>query len=140
MQPDIIVVGAGPAGSTTACYLARAGVKTLLLDKCAFPRDKTCGDGLSPRAQHALGEMGLLDAVAREAHDAPRIVFHAPNRIGTASDVRGPSTPADHTLGCHVVASTTSSNSTHSPPGRNLWSATYAVVNWRGATPTTIGR
>lgn len=53
-QFDAIVVGAGPAGSTTAYRLAREGVKTLLLDKARFPRDKPCGGGISGRAKREL--------------------------------------------------------------------------------------
>src|SRR5690606_23712190 len=56
---DVIVVGAGPAGSTTAYYLARAGMDVLLLEKQAFPRDKVCGDGLTPRAVRQLVRMGV---------------------------------------------------------------------------------
>ena len=47
---DVVIVGAGPGGSATAHYLAREGFNVLLLDKFNFPRDKTCGDGLTPRA------------------------------------------------------------------------------------------
>lgn len=56
---DVIVVGAGPAGSTTAYHLARQGVDVLVLEKTAFPREKVCGDGLTPRAVKALIEMGI---------------------------------------------------------------------------------
>jgi menaquinone-9 beta-reductase len=56
---DIIVVGAGPAGSTTAFHLARAGYDVLLLEKSTFPRDKVCGDGLTPRAVKQLVGMGI---------------------------------------------------------------------------------
>ena len=51
---DVIVVGAGPAGSTTAYHLAKAGLDVLLLEKTAFPREKVCGDGLTPRATKQL--------------------------------------------------------------------------------------
>lgn len=51
---DVIVVGAGPGGSATATHLARAGIKTLLLEKTEFPREKVCGDGLTPRAVKEL--------------------------------------------------------------------------------------
>ncbi|MFC6079608.1 geranylgeranyl reductase family protein [Sphaerisporangium aureirubrum] len=60
---DIIVVGAGPAGSTTAYYLAQAGFDVLLLEKSRFPREKVCGDGLTPRAVKELIAMGVdIDA------------------------------------------------------------------------------
>jgi menaquinone-9 beta-reductase len=58
-EADVIVVGAGPAGSTTAFYLAQAGLDVLLLEKATFPREKVCGDGLTPRAVKALVAMGI---------------------------------------------------------------------------------
>jgi geranylgeranyl reductase family protein len=56
---DVIVVGAGPAGATTAYHLACAGLDVLLLEKTAFPREKVCGDGLTPRAVRSLVSMGI---------------------------------------------------------------------------------
>ncbi len=58
-EADVIVVGAGPAGSTTAYYLAQAGLDVLLLEKSGFPREKVCGDGLTPRGVRALVAMGI---------------------------------------------------------------------------------
>ena len=55
-----MVVGAGPGGSATAHYLAQRGLDVLLLDKLDFPRDKTCGDGLTPRALRVLDDMRIL--------------------------------------------------------------------------------
>jgi menaquinone-9 beta-reductase len=58
-EADVIVVGAGPAGATTAFYLAQSGLDVLLLEKSRFPREKVCGDGLTPRAVKALVGMGI---------------------------------------------------------------------------------
>jgi geranylgeranyl reductase family protein len=78
-QHDVIVVGAGPAGSATAYFLAKQGVDVLLVDKSDFPRDKTCGDAISPRALHVLDQMGLLDDLKATAQKADSIRFFAPN-------------------------------------------------------------
>ena len=56
---DVIVVGAGPAGTSTAHWCASAGLDVLVLDKASFPRDKVCGDGLTPRAVGELARMGV---------------------------------------------------------------------------------
>ncbi|MEU1472643.1 geranylgeranyl reductase family protein [Streptomyces sp. NPDC005761] len=58
-EAQVIVVGAGPAGSSAAFHLARAGIDVLLLEKSVFPREKVCGDGLTPRAVHQLIRMGV---------------------------------------------------------------------------------
>jgi menaquinone-9 beta-reductase len=57
---DVVVVGAGPAGSTLAWKLAIEGVKVLVLDGARFPREKVCGDYIEPRGLHVLDVMGCL--------------------------------------------------------------------------------
>jgi geranylgeranyl reductase family protein len=56
---DVIVVGAGPGGSSAAYHLARHGLSVLMLEKTSFPREKVCGDGLTPRAVKQLIKMGI---------------------------------------------------------------------------------
>jgi menaquinone-9 beta-reductase len=71
---DALVVGAGPGGSTTAFYLARAGLDVMLVERSAFPREKVCGDGLTPRAVKALTRMGVdVEAPGFERHNGLRI-------------------------------------------------------------------
>lgn len=60
MQPEVVVVGAGPAGSSAAYHLARYGRRVLLIDRACFPRDKSCGDGLTRSAVRLLAHMGIL--------------------------------------------------------------------------------
>ncbi|WP_138760394.1 geranylgeranyl reductase family protein [Modestobacter altitudinis] len=62
-QTDVLVVGAGPAGSAAAAWAGRAGTDVVLADAAVFPRDKTCGDGLTPRAMGELDQLGLGDWV-----------------------------------------------------------------------------
>ncbi|MGF2946431.1 menaquinone reductase [Mycobacterium sp. Lab-001] len=68
LKADVVVVGAGPAGSAAAAHAARAGRDVLVVDSAGFPRDKACGDGLTPRAVaelHRLGLGGWLDTRIR---------------------------------------------------------------------------
>ncbi len=67
---DVVVVGAGPAGATTALLLARAGASVLLVDRARFPRDKACSEYLSPATTEILERLGggVVDAVEGSAH------------------------------------------------------------------------
>ena len=87
---DVVIVGAGPSGSTTAYYLAKEGFKVLLVDKFNFPRDKTCGDGLTPRALQILDEMGILDKVKQVGHRLDKLVAGVDirDRAAVASGLR----------------------------------------------------
>lgn len=68
MDFDVIVVGAGPGGSSLATFLSRQGFSILLLDKAVFPRDKVCGDGITPQALSWLDLLGCADEVLGETN------------------------------------------------------------------------
>ena len=77
---DAIIVGAGPSGSSAAFHCNKLGLKTLLLDKSSFPRDKVCGDALSGKSVKLLDEMGLLDGLNKlDGAIINRIIFGNPN-------------------------------------------------------------
>ncbi|MHB1088093.1 MAG: geranylgeranyl reductase family protein [Acidimicrobiales bacterium] len=65
---DVVIVGGGPSGSACAYWLANAGWSVCLIEKKDFPREKTCGDGLTPRSVYQLQQMGLESAVATNGH------------------------------------------------------------------------
>jgi len=98
---DVLVVGAGPAGSACAQRLARGGLRVLLADQHAFPRDKVCGDGLIPDAHAALRRLGVYDEVAALAQHVPHVRCIGPR--GAHVDVPGslsvlPRRVLDHVL------------------------------------------
>ena len=64
---DVIVIGGGPSGSSCAFWLAKAGWDVVVLEKKQFPREKTCGDGLTPRSVRQLEDMGLMGSL-KEHH------------------------------------------------------------------------
>lgn len=79
-DPQVIVVGGGPAGSSAAYFMARAGLDVLVLDRARFPRDKPCSEYMSPQASRVLEDMGALHAV--ESSGAAQLTgmrVHAPN-------------------------------------------------------------
>ncbi|HEY3290662.1 MAG TPA: geranylgeranyl reductase family protein [Anaerolineae bacterium] len=84
---DVVIVGAGPGGSAAAWYLARHGLQVLLLDKADFPRDKTCGDGLSPRALAVLDDMGLLENLLHVGCRINGVEIYAPDGRSIAAPV-----------------------------------------------------
>ena len=76
----VIVVGGGPSGSSTAFFLARAGIDVTVLDRATFPRDKTCSEYLSPQASRILAGMGALGEVEQSgAAQLAGMRVHAPN-------------------------------------------------------------
>jgi geranylgeranyl reductase family protein len=84
---DVVIVGAGPGGSAAAHFLSRRGVDVLLLDRSDFPRDKTCGDGLTPRALRVLEHMGIVSEVARQGCAVDSYEVVAPNGRATSARI-----------------------------------------------------
>ena len=77
---DVIIVGAGPAGSPAALYAHRLGLNCILLDKAVFPRDKICGDALSGKSVRLMRELNLLEGVEKlEGSEINRITFGSPS-------------------------------------------------------------
>jgi geranylgeranyl reductase family protein len=88
-QHDVLVIGAGPAGAAAGYWLARHGLDVVMVDKKTFPREKTCGDGLTPRAVKQIEDMGLGDQLSRfHRYDGLRATAH-----GKALELHWPSHP-----------------------------------------------
>jgi flavin-dependent dehydrogenase len=75
---DVIVVGLGPAGAAASTALAAGGARVLAVDRAAFPRDKACGDALTPKAFPALARLDVLDALLAAGRSAPGYVWRSP--------------------------------------------------------------
>ena len=78
-MPNVVIVGAGPGGSAAAIALAQRGVRdVLLVDRARFPRDKTCGSGISPLGLRVLGELGVEDDVRRRGRMIRSLILKTP--------------------------------------------------------------
>lgn len=105
---DVVIVGAGPGGSAAGHALSSSGVDVLLLDRAEFPRDKTCGDGLTPRAMRALARVGVLHEVAAQACRVESYHVVAPNGRCTSARQAGlvlPRLELDDILLRHAIQS-----------------------------------
>lgn len=86
MRPDVLVVGAGPAGSIAALVLARAGLGVRLVDRATFPRDKLCGDTLNPGSLSILDRLGIGDCVRTRAVPLTGMIVTGPRGAAVSSD------------------------------------------------------
>jgi len=93
-QGEVVIVGAGPAGSATAIHLARAGQRVTLVDRAHFPRDKPCSEYLSPETVRHLAQLGVLDAL-ESSHGGTRLegscvrAAHGASLTGRFADAGG---------------------------------------------------
>jgi menaquinone-9 beta-reductase len=90
---DVAVIGAGPAGSAAAYFLAREGLRVALLDKFDFPRDKTCGDGLTPRALDVLDAMGVLPKLEESAYVCTGLTVRNSDEVTFRIELSRPTEP-----------------------------------------------
>lgn len=98
---DVIVVGAGPAGVSTALYAKRHGLTVLLVDKQRFPRDKICGDAIGARGTGYLQDLGLLDEVRSQAHEhIGAVILGAPSGALANFELNGDGNCMDSRLIC----------------------------------------
>src|SRR6185312_1206360 len=82
---DVAIVGGGPAGSTCAAFCAGAGLRTLLLEREKFPREKVCGDCLNPSCWPVLRRLGLFETLRALPHgilDAVEFIAIGGQKIG----------------------------------------------------------
>ncbi|MDQ6781959.1 MAG: geranylgeranyl reductase family protein [Actinomycetota bacterium] len=89
-QTDVLVIGGGPSGGAAAYWLASAGHDVTLVERKRFPREKTCGDGLTPRSVGQLEEMGLTDDLASAGHRYDGLRSHG---FGKTLELAWPSHP-----------------------------------------------
>ena len=88
MNYDVIIIGAGPGGSSSATFLAHKGLNVLLLDKASFPRHKTCGDGLTPRCVAIIEKLGILEEVSAVSQRIEIAKIIAPNGKQLSSQMK----------------------------------------------------
>src|SRR6266851_5165535 len=122
---DVLVVGGGPSGAAAAYWLAQSGRRVLVVEKKRFPREKTCGDGLTPRAVRQLHDMGLADPLAEfQRFDGLRSIGH-----GITLELKWPEHPDFPPYGYVVRRSELDDMVAQRAvkAGATLWSATEAL-------------
>ncbi len=134
----MLVVGGGPSGSACAYWLADAGWEVALVEKKAFPREKTCGDGLTPRAVRQLADMGIEGALAG-AHRYRGLRAHG---FGQTLELPWPDHPSFPNYGYTITRHDLDGlvNERAEKAGATVWQRTEAVHPLAGDGPTAPGR
>ena len=122
---DVLVVGGGPSGSSCAYWLAEAGWDVALVEKKVFPREKTCGDGLTPRSVRQLADMGVEGSLAG-AHRYTGLRAHAYGRV---LDLPWPEHPTFPSYGYVITRHDLDAivNERAAKAGATVWQGTEAV-------------
>ncbi|MHB1710775.1 MAG: geranylgeranyl reductase family protein [Acidimicrobiales bacterium] len=122
---DVLVVGGGPSGSSCAYWLADGGWDVALVEKKEFPREKTCGDGLTPRAVRQIADMGLESALSG-AHRYDGLKVHA---YGKVMELRWPEHPSFPSYGYIITRHDLDAivNERASKAGATVWQGTEAI-------------
>ena len=121
----MLIVGGGPSGSSCAYWLAEAGWDVVLVEKKVFPREKTCGDGLTPRSVRQLADMGIEGALAG-AHRFTGLRAHA---FGRVLDLPWPEHPSFPSYGYVITRHDLDAlvNERAAKAGATVWQGTEAV-------------
>ena len=122
---DVLIVGGGPSGSACAYWLAEAGWDVALVEKKVFPREKTCGDGLTPRSVRQITDMGVEGSLVG-AHRYTGLRAHA---FGMVLDLPWPEHPSFPSYGYVVTRHDLDAvvNARASKAGATVWQGTEAI-------------
>jgi geranylgeranyl reductase family protein len=122
---DVLVVGGGPAGSSCAYWLAEAGWDVAVVEKKVFPREKTCGDGLTPRSVRQIADMGVEGALA----GAHRFTGLRARAYGKVLDLPWPEHPSFPSYGYMITRHDLDAivNERAAKAGATVWQGTEAV-------------
>ena len=134
---DVLVVGGGPSGSSCAYWLAEAGWDVALVEKKEFPREKTCGDGLTPRSVRQIADMGIEGSLAG-AHRYSGLRAHA---FGRVLDLPWPEHPSFPSYGYVITRHDLDAlvNERAAKAGATVWQGTEAVEPLLDASATLPG-
>ncbi|MGA7418472.1 MAG: geranylgeranyl reductase family protein [Acidimicrobiales bacterium] len=134
---DVLIVGGGPSGSACAYWLAEAGWDVALVEKKVFPREKTCGDGLTPRAVRQIADMGIESSLT----GAHRYQGLRANAYGKVLELHWPEHPSFPSYGYVITRHDLDQiiNERAEKAGATVWQGTEAVAPILAAAPGRTG-